>query len=472
MTAMLTGGDQFIIGGSGGETTAAALSVLQAWNTAGMEPLVPFFICGAALSSLININETQNPGGQWVFRAAPVNDTQLFYTMANYIKQYLAPRLAAMYCNSTYPPETPGQFRYAVIAEDLNWTQTMAYLLTAPAGFPSTPGYNYFLGPTVTTSGVQGTGGLVIPGRNLVPASGYDFTSLLATLKSQNVHLIIDLFSMPEVNNLITAVKAANMPAMVVGMDVPGQQQGHWSATTGYCEYEVTLSWSGTGTPIVPGYSTAFWDAFLTFTANEAGTTTGYWPMYTAGGAYDTIYQIKNEIESAGTEDPNTLLPGIQSYQNVSLTGEFKYANNDVYSDSNGINWTQYDSKSYGWARWEMVQWVRNQTVPSPPYPNIGAQLNVVDPLYLIDGTPLALPYARRTMIPQSMYPLAKEDINLDGKVSLQDLVKLALAYGTKPGDAKWNFDCDMDFDGVIGLRDLVTLALKYGQSAPQWPLP
>jgi branched-chain amino acid transport system substrate-binding protein len=471
MTAMLTGGDQFIVGGFRTETTTAALSTLQSWNTGPNTP-VPFFIAGAATSSLINNNQTQNPGGQWVFRVTPVNDTQLFYTVANYMKQYLAPRLAAMYTNATYPPETPGQFRYAVIAEDLTWTQTMAYLLTAPAGFPSTPGYSYFLGPYVNTTGVQGTGGSpIIAGRNLVPATGYDFTSLVSTLNSQHVHLIIDIFTMPEVNNLISAIKAANMPTMVVGIDVPGQQQSHWADTSGNADYECLLCWSGTGTPIVPGLTDVFFKNFCSFSNGESGGVQSYWPMYTASGAYDAIYGIKDAIERAGSTDPNTVLPFIQSTLRAGTAGEFQYASNDEFANSNGINWTRYDSQPYGWARSEVVQWVKNTTVPAAPYPNVGAQMNTVDPLVLTDGTAQGLPYGRKTMIPPSIYTLAPADINLDGKVSLQDLVKLALSYGSKAGDPNWNPDCDLNGDGKVSLSDLVTLALYYGQSAPQWPL-
>jgi hypothetical protein len=464
MTAMLTGGDQFIVGGFRTETTTAALTTLQSWNTGGNTP-VPFFICGAATGSLINNNETQNPGGQWVFRVTDVNETCLFHTLTDYVKQYLAPRLAAMYTNATYPPETPGQFRFAVIAEDLTWTQTMSYLLTAPAGYPSTPGYDYFLGPYVNTSGVQGTGGSpVIPGRNLVPAIGYDFTSLVSTLNAEHVHLIIDMFTMPEVNNLISAIKAANMPTMVVGIDVPGQQQSHWADTAGECEYECLLSWSGTATPIVPGVTDVFWRNFWIFSMSESGGT-GFWPLYTAAGAYDAIYGIKEAIENAGTSDTNNpaLLEAIKGTSRTSLRGHFQYDHNDVYCNSNGINWTKYDSNVYGYVREFVVQLVMNTTS--------GSQLNVVYPLYLTDGVPLPLPYGRRTMICPNTYPLAQVDINLDGKVSLQDLVRLALSYGSKAGDVKWDPDCDMNFDGKISLQDLVTLALSYGKSAPQWPL-
>jgi parallel beta-helix repeat protein len=54
-------------------------------------------------------------------------------------------------------------------------------------------------------------------------------------------------------------------------------------------------------------------------------------------------------------------------------------------------------------------------------------------------------------------------DINGDFKVDLQDLVSLANAYGSKPGDINWNPNADIAPPGIVGLSDLVTLALHYG---------
>jgi hypothetical protein len=56
-------------------------------------------------------------------------------------------------------------------------------------------------------------------------------------------------------------------------------------------------------------------------------------------------------------------------------------------------------------------------------------------------------------------------DLNRDGKVDLADLVMLAKAWDSRPGDPNWNPDCDLAAPfGVIGLTDLVTLALHYGE--------
>jgi len=58
---------------------------------------------------------------------------------------------------------------------------------------------------------------------------------------------------------------------------------------------------------------------------------------------------------------------------------------------------------------------------------------------------------------------------DLDGnfEVRLVDLVILAQAYGSKPGEPKWNPNADIDDNGVVGLTDLVIMAQNYGKTAP-----
>jgi hypothetical protein len=54
-------------------------------------------------------------------------------------------------------------------------------------------------------------------------------------------------------------------------------------------------------------------------------------------------------------------------------------------------------------------------------------------------------------------------DINGDGKTGLPDLVLLANAYSSKPGDSKWNPNADLNDDGKVSLPDLVIMAKSYG---------
>jgi hypothetical protein len=58
-------------------------------------------------------------------------------------------------------------------------------------------------------------------------------------------------------------------------------------------------------------------------------------------------------------------------------------------------------------------------------------------------------------------------DVDCDGNVEISDLVLLARAYKSKPGDPNWNQMADMNFDGTISLTDLTVLATHYGEHYP-----
>jgi hypothetical protein len=54
-------------------------------------------------------------------------------------------------------------------------------------------------------------------------------------------------------------------------------------------------------------------------------------------------------------------------------------------------------------------------------------------------------------------------DLNRDGKVDIRDLATVAIAFGSFPGNPRWNPIADLDNDGKIDTRDLATEAKDYG---------
>jgi hypothetical protein len=59
-----------------------------------------------------------------------------------------------------------------------------------------------------------------------------------------------------------------------------------------------------------------------------------------------------------------------------------------------------------------------------------------------------------------------------DGKVDLRDIACVARAFGTKPGDTRWNPNADVTGrtgvpDGVIDMRDISAVARRFGQEDP-----
>lgn len=55
-------------------------------------------------------------------------------------------------------------------------------------------------------------------------------------------------------------------------------------------------------------------------------------------------------------------------------------------------------------------------------------------------------------------------DMNRDGKVNIVDIAIVAKAFGSKPGNPKWNSDADMDENGIINIIDVAKVAKNFGK--------
>ena len=58
-------------------------------------------------------------------------------------------------------------------------------------------------------------------------------------------------------------------------------------------------------------------------------------------------------------------------------------------------------------------------------------------------------------------------DMNSDKKVSITDIVIIALAFGSKPGDPNWNPNADLNNDGKVSITDVVIAAIHFGETDP-----
>lgn len=64
-------------------------------------------------------------------------------------------------------------------------------------------------------------------------------------------------------------------------------------------------------------------------------------------------------------------------------------------------------------------------------------------------------------------HPIVKihADLNGDGRVNIQDITIVAVAYGSKPEDQKWNEMADLDKNGQINIIDVTMVAKDYGRT-------
>jgi hypothetical protein len=55
-------------------------------------------------------------------------------------------------------------------------------------------------------------------------------------------------------------------------------------------------------------------------------------------------------------------------------------------------------------------------------------------------------------------------DVNRDGTVNILDAALIAFAFGSRPGDPRWNSAYDITHDGVIDILDVAIMAFYYGR--------
>ena len=56
-------------------------------------------------------------------------------------------------------------------------------------------------------------------------------------------------------------------------------------------------------------------------------------------------------------------------------------------------------------------------------------------------------------------------DVNGDGVVDIYDVVMVAVAFGSKPGDPNWNQAADLNDDAMVDIYDVVTVSSYFGET-------
>lgn len=56
-------------------------------------------------------------------------------------------------------------------------------------------------------------------------------------------------------------------------------------------------------------------------------------------------------------------------------------------------------------------------------------------------------------------------DLNMDNVVNILDVSIVAYSYSSRPGDERWNVECDFNNDNVIDILDISSVAMEYGRT-------
>jgi branched-chain amino acid transport system substrate-binding protein len=329
----------FVVGGFRTE-------VVSVYRDVAMDAHKIFMNCGAATGSLQFSVVTDYDKYKYWFKATPYNETFLVKslfkingTVAGVLKATLQGLEAtdATYVKDEFKVSTAvgNKLRVHILMEDAAWCAGM--VLAAQAYLP-------LLGFTVT-------------GTTKVSPTATDITTEMNTIKALNPHIIFTAFSGP-VGAVYSQTKAdLGIPAMTIGINVPGQELDHWANTDGTCEgevmldtYAIGLAYNSLTVPFENDYIEEF-DAY---------------PGYCAAD-YDAIKTVCTAMEETGSLDPAVLIPWLEDIDNAQpATGAVKtayYPMPDVtitagqlYALTEAQVAELYDLTSYGWT-YDQAQW-------------------------------------------------------------------------------------------------------------------
>jgi len=272
--------------------------VVSVYRDVAMDAHKIFFNCGAATGSLQFSVVTDYDNYKYWFKSTPYNETflvksclKMTATIGNVLKGTLAAYEAAGAVKDAFKLSTAvgGKLRAHIVMENAAWCAGM--VLAAQAYLP-------LLGFTVT-------------GTTLLSPTATDISTEMNAIKALNPHIIFTAFS-GSVGAVYSTAKAdLGIPAVTMGINVPGQEIDHWANTDGACEGEIMLDTWAVGLANT-GKTVAWFNDFV----DEFGR----YPVYTAG-TYDAIHVICNAAEETGSLDPAVLIPWLEDPDNAYTEG-------------------------------------------------------------------------------------------------------------------------------------------------------
>jgi branched-chain amino acid transport system substrate-binding protein len=283
----------FVVGGFRTE-------VVSVYREVAMAAHKIFFNCGAATGSLQFSVVTNYDKYKYWFKSTPYNETFLVKSLfkingsvAGVLKATLAGLDAASngtYVKDEFKVPADNKLRVHILMENAAWAAGM--VAAAKAYLP-------LLGFTVT-------------GTTLVSPTATSIDTEMNAIKALNPHIIFTAFSGP-VGAVYSRTKASlGIPALTIGINVPGQELDHWANTDGTCEGEIMLDTWAVG--VANTAKTVAW-------FNNYVTKFGVYPGYCAA-TYDAINNmVLKAMKGTGSLDPAVLIPWLEDPANTYTEG-------------------------------------------------------------------------------------------------------------------------------------------------------
>ena len=120
---------------------------------------------------------------------------------------------------------------------------------------------------------------------------------------------------------------------------------------------------------------------------------------------------------------------------------------------------------------------IATSSYPPPPAPSgTSSDPSFIGPVWIITTTAtfsgqvtVGISYPA-TANPTKMFEtdIVPGDVNHDGVVNLTDILLILKAMGSRPGDPRWNPNCDLNHNNKIDIGDLLIALKNYGKTS-QW---
>jgi branched-chain amino acid transport system substrate-binding protein len=250
-----------------------------------------FMNCGAATGALAFSTVTNYSIYKYMFKSTPYNETFLVkscFKMTAVIGGVLNGTLYAW--NATLKPQyqTDASYNHTRVAILMENTAWCAGMIVAAQYYLPAMGFN-------------------VTGTWTVSPTATDISTELNAIKATYPHIIFTAFS-GSVGATFSNQKASlGVPGMVIGINVPAQQQNHWANTGGNCLGEVELDTFAEN--VSSGTGTVAW-------FNNYVTRFGRYPLYTAA-TYDAVKLVCRAIAATNSLNGDDLVTWLENPANA-----------------------------------------------------------------------------------------------------------------------------------------------------------
>ena len=163
--------------------------------------------------------------------------------------------------------------------------------------------------------------GWTVTGPELYPSGTTDFSVGILKAKDAKAQVLYMWFDMPEASILMKQAYDMQLPALLVGFVVAGQDSNAWKALDGKCAYLIN-NFPKAG--VAPSGSIPLAAQYIQLYKSKFGTDPGL--TWVAPVCYQLVYIMKDAIERAGSYDnPDAMITALEKTDMQGVYGRIRF---------------------------------------------------------------------------------------------------------------------------------------------------